>query len=56
MAKMGRPKIASPKRNKVMVRFDDELFQKLKKCAEENNLTVTETVHKAVEQMLVQKK
>ena len=52
MAKMGRPKAENPKKNKVMVRFDDEEFRKLKKCATKNNLTITETVRKGVEQML----
>ena len=52
MAKMGRPKAENPKKNKVMVRFDDEEFRKLKECATKNNLTITETVRKGVEQML----
>ncbi len=52
MAKMGRPKTDKPKKNKVMVRFDDEEFRKLKKCANQYNLTITETVRKGVEEML----
>ncbi len=52
MAKMGRPKTDEPRRNKVMVRFTDKEYLKLRKCAEENNLTITETVRKGVEQMM----
>ena len=42
MAKMGRPKAEEPKKNRVTVRFDDREFDKLKECAEKNNLTITE--------------
>ena len=52
MARLGRPKLDSPKKNRVTVRFDDEEFRKLKKCAAKYNLTITETVRKGVEQML----
>ena len=52
LAKMGRPKTDEPRRNKVMVRFTDKEYLKLRKCAEENNLTITETVRKGVEQMM----
>ena len=52
MAKMGRPKVEEPRRNKVMVRFTDKEFQKLKECAENFNLTITETIRKGVEKML----
>ena len=52
MAKMGRPKTDEPRRNQVMVRFTDKEYRELKECAEENNLTITETVRKRVEQMM----
>ncbi len=52
MARTGRPKTETPKKNRVTVRFDDEEFRKLKKCAEKENLTITETVRKGVEEML----
>ncbi len=55
MAKMGRPKTDEPRCNQVMVRFTDKEYLKLKKYAEENNLTVTETVRKGVEQMMASK-
>ena len=52
MAKMGRPKAEDPRKNRVMIRFTDTEYQKLKKCAEESNLTITETVRKGVEKLL----
>jgi len=52
LAKMGRPKAEEPKKNRVTVRFDDREFEKLKECAENNNLTITETVRKGVKEML----
>ena len=52
LAKMGRPKAEEPKKNRVTVRFDDREFEKLKKCAKKNNLTITETVRKGVTEML----
>lgn len=52
MAKMGRPKVETPKKNRVTVRFDDVEFRKLKECADTHNLTITETVRKGVEEML----
>ena len=52
LAKMGRPKTDEPRRNQVMVRFTDKEYQKLKECAKESNLTITETVRKGVEVML----
>lgn len=55
LARMGRPKADEPRRNQVMVRFTDKEFSVLKKCAEENNLTITETVRKGVEKILVSK-
>ena len=55
LAKMGRPKTDEPRRNQVMVRFTDKEYRELKECAEENNLTITETVRKGVEQMMASK-
>ncbi len=52
MAKMGRPKVEEPRRNKVLVRFTDAEFEQLKKCAENKNLTITETVRLGVDKML----
>jgi len=52
LAKMGRPKSDEPRKNAVMVRFTDNEFKKLKKCAEEDNLTIAETVrNKALKQL-----
>ncbi len=52
LAKMGRPKADEPRCNNVMVRFTDKEFQKLKECAVEYNLNITETVRKGVEILL----
>ena len=52
MAVMGRPKLETPKKNRVTVRFDDNEFQKLQERAEKNNLTVTEIIRNCVEEML----
>ena len=52
MAKLGRPKSDNPKNNRVMIRFDQDEYEQLKKCAEDNNLTITEAVRKGVKQML----
>ncbi len=48
LAKMGRPIADDPRRNRVMVRLTDEEYEKLKKCAEKSNLTITETVRKGI--------
>jgi len=55
LAKMGRPKTEEPRRNNVMVRFTDKEYQELKKCADKDNLTITETVRKCVEKQLCTK-
>ena len=56
MAKMGRPKVDEPRRNKVQVRFTDAEFEKLKERAEKENLTITETVRLGVDMMFDAKK
>lgn len=48
LARTGRPKSEEPRRNNVMVRFTDKEYQKLKACAKERNLTITETVRKGI--------
>ena len=52
MAKMGRPKSENPKEYRISVRFTEEEHEKLKKCATENNLTITQTIRKGVNEML----
>ena len=52
MARTGRPKVKEPRRNDVMVRFTDREYEKLKQCAEKNNLTIAETIRKGIEKML----
>lgn len=52
MAKIGRPKAEEPHNNKVMVRFTDKEYQKLKERAKKENLTIAETARKGIEHML----
>ncbi len=52
LAKIGRPKAEEPHNNKVMVRFTDKEYQKLKERAKKENLTIAETARKGIEHML----
>ncbi len=56
MAKTGRPKTDNPKDYKISVRFTEEEHELLKKCAAENNLTITQTIRKGVLKMLKSKR
>ncbi|SHH07463.1 hypothetical protein SAMN02745229_00157 [Butyrivibrio fibrisolvens DSM 3071] len=51
MAKMGRPKTENPKSSKISIRFTDEEFEQLKKRADQNNQTITETIREGVRQL-----
>ena len=51
MAKMGRPKAENPKSSKISIRFTDEEYEQLKKCAAQNNQTITEAIRKGVRQL-----
>ncbi|MBF1009755.1 MAG: CopG family transcriptional regulator [Lachnoanaerobaculum sp.] len=51
MAKMGRPKAENPKSSKISIRFTDEEYEQLKKCAVQNNQTITEAIRKGVRQL-----
>lgn len=44
--KMGRPKLDEPKVKPVQVRFSEAEFEKLKLCAENHNMTITQLVRK----------
>ncbi len=48
MAKMGRPKAENPKSSKISIRFTDEEFEQLKKRADQNNQTITETIREGI--------
>ena len=52
MAKMGRPKVDSPKINKVTVRFTDEEFKLLKDHAEANNQAIAQTLRDGVAEII----
>ncbi|WP_073385017.1 CopG family transcriptional regulator [Butyrivibrio fibrisolvens] len=48
---MGRPKTENPKSSKISIRFTDEEFEQLKKRADQNNQTITETIREGVRQL-----
>ncbi len=52
MAKRGRPKSDDPKRNRIVVRFEDREFDMLKEFAMKNNLTIAEAIRKGVDVMI----
>ena len=55
MAKMGRPKIDEELYKKVLsIRMNDKEMEITKKYAKEHNLTVTQTIIKAVMMMVEQ--
>lgn len=51
MAKMGRPKIDTPKLKMVGVRLTDKEHEKLKKYAARHNQTITETLLAGIESL-----
>ncbi|ADM90102.1 Phage protein [Streptococcus pneumoniae] len=48
--KMGRP-TTDPKNLKMTIRFNDEQSRKIENYASQNNLTKSEVIRKAVEQL-----
>ena len=55
MARTGRPKSDNPKSNRIIVRFTDEEYQKIKRYADANNLNITETIRKGIRSLLESK-
>lgn len=49
MAKMGRPKVAAPRKISAGFRMKEEDYEKLKRFASEHNLTQTEAIEKGLE-------
>ena len=49
MAKMGRPKVASPRKVSAGFRMKQEDYEKLKRFASEHDLTQTEAIEKGLE-------
>ncbi len=49
MAKMGRPKVASPRKVSAGFRMKEEDYEKLKRFAAEYNLTQTEAIEKGLD-------
>lgn len=52
----GRPKAEKPKKNEVMVRFDDETIQKLNLYCEEHGIARTVAIRRGVALLLDQGK
>ena len=52
MAKMGRPKLDNPKGYQVGIRFDAKEKQAMEEYARENQITLAETVRRAVRKVL----
>lgn len=42
--KMGRPRLEEPKNKNIQVRFTEGEYGKIKKCADDNNLSITQFV------------
>lgn len=51
MAKMGRPKAENPKSSKITIRFTDDEFEQLRKRADQNDQTITETIREGVRRL-----
>lgn len=54
MAKMGRPMLDDTIRKVISVRMNDKEMEMTKKYAEKHNLTITQTIVKAVKMMVEQ--
>ncbi len=54
MAKMGRPRIDETIRKVMSIRMSDSEMEMTKKYAKEHNITVTQTIVKAVKMMVEQ--
>jgi len=52
LAKMGRPKSDEPKSARITVRFSEDEYSKLKKCADNENQTIAQFIRKAVKDVI----
>ena len=52
MPRTGRPKSDNPRNIRIVIRFTEDEYEKVKKSAKKNNLSVTETIRKGVRSML----
>ncbi len=55
MPRTGRPKVDNPRNTRIVIRFTDEEYERIKKYAKEHNLSVTATIRKGVSTMLESK-
>lgn len=51
MKQMGRPKISNPKSNRLTVRLDDDIMDKLEESAKMLKLTRVEVIRKGIEKV-----
>ena len=52
MPRTGRPKSENPRNIRIVIRFTEEEYAKVKEHAKKKNLSVTETIRKGVRSML----
>lgn len=52
MPKAGRPKSDNPKDIRFSIRMDSSLYGKLESFAEKNQITVAESIRRAIKRML----
>ena len=52
LPKTGRPKSDNPRNIRIVIRFTEEEYKKVKEHAKKNDLSVTETIRKGVRSML----
>lgn len=52
MAKMGRPKVESPKEKRINIRVTQEEYEELVKYASEHNLTITQMVLQGIKLLI----
>ena len=52
MPRTGRPKSDNPRIVRIVIRFTEEEYAKVKEHAKKKNLSVTETIRKGVRSML----
>ena len=52
MPRTGRPKSDNPRNIRIVIRFTEEEYKKVKEHAKKEGLSVTETIRKGVRSML----
>lgn len=55
MAKMGRPKVDTPRSRRVDLRLTEEEYQQLKEYAEKKDQTITQVIRQEIMKIISQK-